>query len=274
MQFQSRSPNTIKLHHWSQRRRVARLRFRGHRTFQPVPVPDDSVLASSIKGRTKSVVWPNSSSSLQRNGACRLPVGFTRRAPTWPWLSFGAAGGGRAKPCRLLASPVRAAAAPSMNDVQGVEDCGRGLLLSREFRRTDRETPWRLPPSLQDRLPDGQLARFVVDTVDQLDPSDLTSDFGRSGKQASPPAILRSLQVQSCATGLFSSRQLERATHEQVAFRFIAANLHPGHDTIAAFRKRFTGQPGGLVLQMGPCAGVATLGRSLTMARTGSLRVR
>ena len=122
--------------------------------------------------------------------------------------------------------------------------------MSRDFRRTDRETPWLLPPSLQDWLPEGHLARFVVDIVERLDLSDLTSDYSRGGKRAYHPAMLLSLLFYGYATGVFSSRKLERATYESVAFRFVAANLHPDHDTIAAFRKRFTGHLGGLFVQI------------------------
>ena len=62
--------------------------------------------------------------------------------------------------------------------------------------------------------------------------------------------MLLSLLFYGYATGIFSSRKLERATVESVAFRFIAANLHPDHDTIAAFRKRFIGRLGGLFIQI------------------------
>ena len=76
--------------------------------------------------------------------------------------------------------------------------------MSRDFRRTDRETPWLLPPSLQDWLPEGHLARFVVDIVEQLDLSDLTSDYSRGGKRAYHPAMLLSLLFYGYATGVFS----------------------------------------------------------------------
>ena len=60
-----------------------------------------------------------------------------------------------------------------------------------------------------------------------------------SGSASYHPAVLLSLLVYGCATGVFSSRKLERATYNSVAFRFIAANDHPDHDTIATFRRRF-----------------------------------
>ena len=126
----------------------------------------------------------------------------------------------------------------------------------------------------RDWLPEGHLARFVVDIVEQLDLSDLTSDYSRGAprKQAYHPAMLLSLGSCSIvlsrlfygyATGVFSSRKLERATYESVAFRFIASNLHPDHDTIAAFRKRFIGCLGGLftqILMMARTLGVLHLG--------------
>ena len=120
-----------------------------------------------------------------------------------------------------------------------------------------------MPPSLQDWLPEGNLARFVVDIVEQLDLSDLTSDLSRDGKRAYHPAILLSLLFCGYATGVFSRRKLERATYKSVAFRFIAANLHPDHDTIAAFRKRCIGRLGGLFIQipmMARTLGVLQLG--------------
>ena len=87
----------------------------------------------------------------------------------------------------------------------------------------------------------------MVDIVEQLDLSESTSDYGRGGKRAYHPAMLLSLLFYGYATGVFSSRKLERATYESVAFRFVAANLHPDHDTIATFRKRFIGHLGAFI---------------------------
>ena len=105
--------------------------------------------------------------------------------------------------------------------------------------------------------------RFVVDIVEQLDLSDLTSDYSRGGKRAYHPAMLLSLRFYGYATGMFSSRKLVRATHESVAFRFIAANLQPDHATIEAFRKRSIGRLGGpfvQILMMARTLGVLQLG--------------
>src|SRR5450631_2584042 len=107
------------------------------------------------------------------------------------------------------------------------------------FRPTDRVTSYLMPPSIDEWLPQRHLARFVVEVVDGLDLSTMSKSYRGSGSASYHPAVLLSLLVYGCATGVFSSRKLERATYDSVAFRFIAANDHPDHDTIATFRRRF-----------------------------------
>ena len=107
------------------------------------------------------------------------------------------------------------------------------------FRPTDRLTSFLMPPSVDEWLPQRHLARFVVEVVDGLDLSAMSKSYRGSGSASYHPAVLLSLLVYGCATGVFSSRKLERATYNSVAFRFIAANDHPDHDTIATFRRRF-----------------------------------
>ena len=111
--------------------------------------------------------------------------------------------------------------------------------MSGKFQTINRDTPYLLPPSIQDWLPDQHLARFIVDIVDQLDLSKLESCYGGGGKQPYHPALLLAMMFYGYATGVFSSRKLEQASHDSVAFRFITADSHPDHDTIATFRKRF-----------------------------------
>ena len=72
-----------------------------------------------------------------------------------------------------------------------------------------------------------------------MDLNQLTSKYARRGSKAYHPATLLSILVYGYATGVFSSRKLERATYDSVAFRFIAADTHPDHDTLASFRRRF-----------------------------------
>ena len=110
------------------------------------------------------------------------------------------------------------------------------------FRPTDRNTDFLMPPSVDEWLPERHLARFIVEVVEQLDLRSMTGSYRGSGSASYHPAVLLSLLVYGYATGVFSSRKLERATYNSVAFRFIAGNEHPDHDTIATFRRRFLKQ--------------------------------
>lgn len=119
-----------------------------------------------------------------------------------------------------------------------------------KFVEVDRETPYLLPPSVQDWLPEGHLARFVVEIVEQLDLRSLKDSYAGKGSKPYPPEMLVALLFYGYSTGVFSSRKLERTTYDSVAFRYIAANTHPDHDTIAAFRRRFLPQLGKLFVQI------------------------
>src|SRR5450759_3297313 len=107
------------------------------------------------------------------------------------------------------------------------------------FRTIDRQTGFLLPPSVDEWLPEKHLARFVVEVIDGMDLRAMSGSYRGSGSASYHPRMLLGILVYGYATGVFSSRKLERATYDSVAFRFIAANDHPDHDTIAAFRRRF-----------------------------------
>src|SRR5487761_1427251 len=107
------------------------------------------------------------------------------------------------------------------------------------FRPIDRDTGFLLPPSVDEWLPEKHLARFVAEVIDGLDLRAMSGSYRGSGSASYHPTLLLGLLVYGYATGVFSSRKLERASYDSVAFRFIAANDHPDHDTIAAFRGRF-----------------------------------
>jgi len=107
------------------------------------------------------------------------------------------------------------------------------------FHPIDRDTDFLLPPSVQEWLPEAHLARYVVEVVEQLDLSVLERAYAGNGSTAYHPATLLSLLIYGYATATFSSRKIERATYDSLAFRFIACNRHPDHDTLANFRKRF-----------------------------------
>ena len=114
--------------------------------------------------------------------------------------------------------------------------------MSSNFITTNRDQQYLFPPSVQDWLPEDHLARFVVDIVSQLNIRSLTEAYGSRGSKAYHPEILLSLLFYGYATGVYSSRKIEQATYDSVAFRFISVNTHPDHDTIATSRKRFLDQ--------------------------------
>ena len=131
------------------------------------------------------------------------------------------------------------------------------------FRPTDRETGFLMPPSVDEWLPEQHLARFIVEVVEGLDLRGMSGSYRGSGSASYHPSVLLSILVYGYATGVFSSRKLERATYDSVAFRFIASNQHPDHDTIASFRGRFLKQIEGLfveVLKLAREMGVLKLG--------------
>jgi transposase len=133
------------------------------------------------------------------------------------------------------------------------------------FRPIDRDTGFLLPPSVDEWLPEKHLARFVVEVIDGLDLRAMSGSYRGSGSASYHPALLLGILVYGYATGVFSSRKLERATYDSVAFRFIAANEHPDHDTIAAFRRRFLKDIEGLFVQ------VLLLAREMGMLKLGTV---
>jgi transposase len=133
------------------------------------------------------------------------------------------------------------------------------------FRDVDRRTGFLLPPSVDEWLPEKHLARFVVEVIETLDLRTMSGSYRGSGSASYHPSMLLGLLVYGYATGVFSSRKLERATYDSVAFRFIAANDHPDHDTIATFRRRFLKEIEGLFVQ------VLSLGREMGMLKMGTV---
>lgn len=107
------------------------------------------------------------------------------------------------------------------------------------FRPIDRNTDFLLPPSVQEWLPEDHLARYIASVVENLDLSEIERAYAGRGSEAYHPAMLLSLLIYGYATGTFSSRKIERATYDSLAFRYLACNQHPDHDTLATFRRRF-----------------------------------
>jgi transposase len=133
------------------------------------------------------------------------------------------------------------------------------------FILADRNTDYLLPPSLSDWLPDDHLAVFVAEVVGQLDLSEITNQYRGSGSKAHHPATLLCLLIYGYATGVFSSRKIERASYDSIAFRYLAANTHPDHDTIATFRRRFLPQLESLFVQ------VLMLAREMKLLKLGKI---
>jgi transposase len=137
----------------------------------------------------------------------------------------------------------------------------------RGFITVDRQTDYLLPPSVEDWLPENHLARFIVEVIDQLDLTELTRAYGGRGSAAHHPAVLLGLLIYDYVSGVPSSRKIERATFDSVAFRYIAANTHPDHDTLAHFRRRFGAQFEQLFVQ------VLMLAREMGMLKLGKVSV-
>jgi len=105
------------------------------------------------------------------------------------------------------------------------------------FKPIKRDMNYLFPPSMNDWLPEHHLARFVVEIVEQLNLKVMERAYGTSGSAPFHPALLLSILVYGYATGVFSSRKLENATYDSVAFRFVATDEHSDHDTLKIFPK-------------------------------------
>jgi len=133
------------------------------------------------------------------------------------------------------------------------------------FIPVNRQQQYLLPPSVDEWLPDNHLARFIVEVIDQLDLSRLVGRYRGRGSAAHHPSVLLALLVYGYATGVFSSRKIERATYDSVAFRFLAAETHPDHDTLANFRKTFLVELEDLFVQ------VLSLAQAMKLVKLGQI---
>jgi len=135
--------------------------------------------------------------------------------------------------------------------------------MSRKFRTVNYEESIQQSVRLVEVLPTKHLAWFVVQVITQIDLSAIYKRYQAQGGEAIAPEVLLGLLFYGYATGVFSSRKIEKATYESIPFRFIAGGLHPDHDTIAHFRKIFLSEIKGLFVQillLAQTAGVLKLG--------------
>jgi transposase len=108
--------------------------------------------------------------------------------------------------------------------------------MAARFVNIDRDTPMLMPPDMRDWVSDDHLVNFILDAVSLLDLSTAHVNHRGTGDAQYPPATMLALLIYSYATGTFSSRQIERSTHESVPVRYLCAGTHPDHDSICTFR--------------------------------------
>src|ERR1700710_2547285 len=130
------------------------------------------------------------------------------------------------------------------------------------FVPSERDQAFLLPPDMKDWLPDDDLAHFVIAAAERVSMSAFQVNDRNSGKPQYHPRMMLALLVYAYANGLFSARRIERATHRDLGIRFVTANTHPDHDTIAAFRR-----------QNRPAFEAAFLDILLMARQTGLLRI-
>jgi len=122
--------------------------------------------------------------------------------------------------------------------------------MSGKFIEIDRSEPITLPDNLEDWLNDNDLAIFIVDIVENLDTSTIENAYRGGGSSAYPPKMMLALLFYCYAKGIFSSRKIEKATYELIPVLYIANGLHPDHDSINTFRKRFLSELGSLFVML------------------------
>src|SRR5512132_322860 len=146
------------------------------------------------------------------------------------------------------------------------EAAAKLLSMDKTFRAYSLDQRLLLPPDLREWLPDDDVALFLSDVVDELDLSAIYAAYEQGDRRGQPPyhpAMMVKLLLYGYCTGVPSSRKIERATYRDVAFRVLAGDQHPDHDSIAEFRKRHLEALAGLfvqVLQLCQSAGLVTLG--------------
>ncbi len=136
-----------------------------------------------------------------------------------------------------------------------------------KFITTDRKQGFLLPPSIEDWLPEEHLARFIVDIVDKLDLSSITKHYQKRGSEAHHPATLIGLLIYGYAIGVYSSRKIEQATYDSLAFRYISGNTHPDHTSLANFRKNHRSEFESIFVQ------VLTIATEMKLLKLGNIAI-
>ena len=136
-----------------------------------------------------------------------------------------------------------------------------------KFVDCDRGQAFLLPPDLRDWIPEDDLAHFVIEAVERVEMCAFKVNHRGTGSAQYHPRMMLALLIYCYANGIFSSRRIERATHRDIGVRFVAANVHPDHDTIATFRRENFAAVGESFLQ------VLLLARELKLVKVGVVSV-
>lgn len=135
------------------------------------------------------------------------------------------------------------------------------------FVSIDRNTPLLLPPDLRDWLPEDHLAHFILEAVNSVPMDGAVVNERGTGDAQYPPRTMMAILIYCYATGMFSSRQIERATHTDVAVRYLSGDTHPDHDTICAFRRKNGALVSGMFVE------VLRLARAMKVLKVGRIAV-
>ena len=136
-----------------------------------------------------------------------------------------------------------------------------------KFVDCERDQSFLLPPDLRDWIPEDDLAHFVIAAVERVEMSAFKVNHRGTGSAQYHPRMMLALLIYCYANGIFSSRRIERATHRDIGVRFVAANAHPDHDTIATFRRENFAAVGESFLQ------VLLLAKELKLLKVGLVSV-
>lgn len=110
--------------------------------------------------------------------------------------------------------------------------------MAARLKNLDRDTPMLMPPDLRDWVKPNHIVHFIIDAVDRLPAADFRFNHRGTGDAQYPPRMMLALLIYCYATGRFSSRAIETATHDDVVVRYLCGgDLHPDHDTICSFRR-------------------------------------
>lgn len=108
--------------------------------------------------------------------------------------------------------------------------------MASHFVSIDRQTPMLLPEDMREWVPENHIVHFILEAVEEIPETVLHINWRGSGSDQYPPRMILALLIYGYITGRFSSREIEAATYQDVAMRYLSANTHPDHDTLCSFR--------------------------------------